>query len=575
VDVTDGPRPAGASAVEAPLTPPDLVRPSQPVLGAALRPPLTGAGRPPRPLAGDALREALASHPAPPPPAPPTDRYSAPAGYPPSPYAAAGPHGEPYASEPTVLPPAPGLPTIPPGPLTPPAAADPAEQELWFHPQVEPAPGYGLTFYNVPDEPPARPAPQPASGTAEPVTPADPSTVAIVLPSAEPLPSQGRPAPRELPLVLPDDEPSGPVRPMSRRARRAAEHVAEPAVPAWPASVPSPGCPPVHVPSPAAASSLRSVADELPEIVDTDDGRVRKPPVLPARAPRARSRRGGGDAHTTSAIPVIRPPVQVRRPEEDGMSAAAETRSLRVTPPDAKALFRTPVGPKGTDSAAGGPSGGGPASSLPPVANVVPPAPATAPPRPVAPKSQGGAGPLLGESEAGRTRKVVVVPGAAPGSQPAAQAPAHGARRDGRAAPDPATAEWLGELRGDDASRGSQVQPGDFRVGAAPVAETVVPALGREVRQNRKADAKARKADAKARKADAKARTAEVGSARWPGPVDGVATGYADRGEDVVRRGDFADLDAPDRSRLLSLLVFWAPALILLLLAGVVIWLVR
>jgi hypothetical protein len=110
-------------------------------------------------------------------------------------------------------------------------------------------------------------------------------------------------------------------------------------------------------------------------------------------------------------------------------------------------------------------------------------------------------------------------------------------------------AEWLGELRGDDAPHGDQARHGDFGVGAAPAAETVVPALGREVRQNRRSAAKARKADAKARKADG--------------------------GEDVVRPGGFDDLDAPDRGRLLSLLVFWAPALILLLLAGIVIWLVR
>jgi hypothetical protein len=36
-----------------------------------------------------------------------------------------------------------------------------------------------------------------------------------------------------------------------------------------------------------------------------------------------------------------------------------------------------------------------------------------------------------------------------------------------------------------------------------------------------------------------------------------------------------ADFDEPDRSRLVSLIVFWAPAIILLLLAGVVIWSVR
>jgi hypothetical protein len=257
----------------------------------------------------------------------------------------------------------------------------------------------------------------------------------------------------------------------------------------------------------------------------------------------------------------------VRRPDDDRTSATAETRSLRVTPPDAKALFRTPVGPKGPESASGDPSRGGPVSSLPPVANVLPPAPATAPPRPVAPKSHGDAGPLLDASDSGRTRKVVIVPRAAEGTQAASQAPAQGARRGDRATPDAAMADWLGELRRDDAPSGSLAQPGDFGVGAAPAAETVVPARGREVRRNRRSAAKARKADEKARKADS-------GPARWPDPVDDAAS-HAGRGEDAVRRAGFDDLDASDRGRLLSLLVFWAPALILLFLAGIVIWLVR
>ncbi|MDQ1286820.1 MAG: hypothetical protein QG622_385 [Actinomycetota bacterium] len=37
----------------------------------------------------------------------------------------------------------------------------------------------------------------------------------------------------------------------------------------------------------------------------------------------------------------------------------------------------------------------------------------------------------------------------------------------------------------------------------------------------------------------------------------------------------YGDFDEPRRGKVLSFIMFWAPALILLLLAGVVIWLVR
>jgi len=456
----------------------------------------------------------------------------------------------------------------------------------------------------------------------------DPATVAIVLPPAEPLAGPARPDPRGLPVALADYEPSGPVAPLSRRARRAAEHAVE-----------------------SPAPSFGPSADELPELVDIDDDWVEVPscvrlvagtesgapaskdaaskdaaskdaaskdaaskapvrqapgvhvpvapvpsrpgllpdfpslpslPSLPTRpdlSGRTRPRRPvDGSGPTTSSIPVIRPPVQVRRPDDDATSATAETRSLRVTPPDAKALFRTPVGPKGADGA-GAPSRGTPTASLPPAANVVPPTPAEAPPRPVAPKQQIDGGLVLAESDSGRTRKVVIVPSiAVQQSAPPAEsdrtvprtAP-QAARRDPRTAPDPAMAEWLGELRGEEAPLAGGNRVDEFVVGDVPAAATVVPVRERDARQARKAEAKARKAEAKARKAEAKmARSSRRSRREEDRVVEAVP-----HGDDVARYPDMDDLDSFERGRLLSVVVFWAPALILLLLAGVVIWLVR
>jgi hypothetical protein len=211
----------------------------------------------------------------------------------------------------------------------------------------------------------------------------------------------------------------------------------------------------------------------------------------------------------------------------------------------------------------------------------------------VAPKQQTDGGPLHSENDSGRTRKVVILPSAAlqaatavaPTDRSAPQTPPLVARRDPRTTPDPAMAQWLGELRGDEAPLAGGNRSGDFVIGEAPVAATVVPVRGRDARQSRKAEEKARKAEEqvrkveeKARKAEEKARKAEqkaAGSSRRSRPEAGRAIEPAPYVDDASRHPDIADLDNYERGRLLSVLVFWAPALILLLLAGVVIWLVR
>jgi hypothetical protein len=323
-------------------------------------------------------------------------------------------------------------------------------------------------------------------------------------------------------------------------------------------------------------------------------------PKLQPAEPATRSQRlpdGETTVTTTASIPVIRPPVQVRRPDEDKAAATAETRSLRVTPPNAKALFSTPVGAKGADGRGveGWPA---PAPSAPEAVNVAPPTQALAPPHPVAPKTTVSGSPAPEDPEPGPTRQVVVIPGtasstagwapsgpkpsaaAAPSAiapppvvvpapmagpppvvappvvappvaaAPAAVTPAFsepdlpprllaapGTPPAWGNHPDPGMSEWLGELRGsDDAGQ----QPAFGFAAQTNLAQTVVPGRGREARQNRKA-------------ADRDKRSEERSAQRFQAaePPDG------------------------DRGRWLSLLVFWAPAMILLLLAGVVIWLVR
>jgi hypothetical protein len=309
---------------------------------------------------------------------------------------------------------------------------------------------------------------------------------------------------------------------------------------------------------------------------------------------------------STASIPVIRPPVQVRRPDADPASATAETRSLRVTPPDAKAMYRTPTGP----------------------ANAVPPAPVPAPPRPVTPKAPGAGD---GGADTARTRRVVVIPATAPSAEtaapgtatwtststpagmtsttsasasppPAAREPGP-VRPSGTAAPsdrtqradaraqlhpsDAGTADWLGELRGDDAASASgesspaQLWGRGFSADQA-AASTIVPTRGRAAKRQRRAAEKARKAEATATiKSMRRAKGSDPSPAPPPPPPPPPQEAVPPplpvppAFEADAQYAELDDLEENDRSRWVSMLVFWAPALILLLLAGLVIWLVR
>jgi hypothetical protein len=603
--LVDGTPAADGASVE----PPDL--PSlHPVLGAALRPPLTGTGQLSS-LVSDALREALAAQPS------PADRYVDGGGqayevYPDgastqgqtSPYVASSSEPQPGSAVPSpyaefaerpgryVGPPVPAPDRLatagfPPGHT--PAVTDRSERELWFRPRGE----------------------QPV----EPLT--DPSTVAIALPPNAPadgalpagslaagsLAADGvtalvRPAPRDLSVTVPEHEPARPAQALSRRARRAAEHAASGAgsgrpdaggsmilAPATMAPAPdlretADGDDWVGFPSYARPASTAAPSPQAGEPLGPgpEVSTLPRPGFLPSPQPPpavsgpldvpgcSHARRHVPDVPggpSTSSIPLVRPPVQVRRPDEDVLSVTTETRSLRVTPPEAKALFRTPVAPKGGDGASGGTTS---TTTTPPATNLVPPSPAPAPSRPVSPKPQtsGEPGP---EPDPGSTRRVVVVPGAASGngtvaastppstptatesaSAPSAAASPTWSKQEGRPALEQATVDWLGELCAEGA------------------ATTVVPAKGRGARKSRKA---------------AKANGSSNGS-----PKDG-RRGKRGSGEDLGQPevppmldpgsnfADLEDLNDGGRGRWLSFLVVWAPALVLLLLAGVVVWLVR
>jgi hypothetical protein len=155
---------------------------------------------------------------------------------------------------------------------------------------------------------------------------------------------------------------------------------------------------------------------------------------------------------------------------------------------------------------------------------------------------------------------------------------------------DSGSADWLGELRGDTPPSSpdgrSPGQPWGPGFGAdQAAAATIVPVLGRAAKRQRKVAEKARTAEAKA---TIKSMRRAAGSdptpppPRPPAPAPAPAPVHAPVAEPVppafeadAHYADLDDLDETDRSRWVSLLVFWAPALILLMLAGVVIWLVR
>lgn len=746
----------------APVEPPPLP-PSHPVLGATLRPPLTGHGQVPQSLlspiaratlrgegAGEQRRPATA-------PVPPPAVSSTPSGAPASvsassdssapassvPFSAFSPAGSgegqrgravaPFAAPGPSASPIPGLGAIPgldslPGTVpspetlsalaklpfaqsgdrTDPASSDPGGQGLWFHPHIAPA--------EQPAEPQTSAGEPPSRGDS----PRDPATMAFPLPIDRPVPvhrtdqarsetgtpgpaeTQNRPrspyrttgpVPTESPyrLVTESHAPSADdsyglgrggsssgdsvdasdtcdgddwfelppyARPASgaswtapptlpARSTFEAPEVTRRPAPSFEAPVtfspPRAAEPPVFGPPPSISPQSSMAPPSF------------APPIPPAPIPPAPEDRGAGGrpraghrsasspelSPHTGAIPVIRPPVHVRRPDDEE-AAAAETLSLRVTPPDAKALFTT-------HTPATAPEGGAPGSAPPPIglvpakANIVPPAPAVAPPRPVVPKTAATSEAPDDESDPGKTRRVVVrgdlgsagwvpaegtkLPVVTPPTAPEeGTAPYPSGRRP---EPDPAMVNWLGELReggGRDGNPAPSAQgsgpstPSASSPGASPsaapappegggelgpetvqAAATIVPSRGRVGRKQRKAaDKEAKRSDGRGdRRAEKHAdeRAADLAATEQSTTPDGAGErsgrkkrfGRSTHGGHVESEAPFVlpasaaadqeryeeDLDGSERGRLLSLIVFWAPALILLMLAGVVIWLVR
>jgi len=148
---------------------------------------------------------------------------------------------------------------------------------------------------------------------------------------------------------------------------------------------------------------------------------------------------------------------------------------------------------------------------------------------------------------------------------------------DGGDVPVGAEIEQSGFWDDDDLDQGLTRRP---QIQTAMPASTVVPALGRAARK--------RKQDQE-QEATAAARRFEqgTGSEQSPPPVEGGRSGKRRSGKKRSGKAEVEQFPAPDaelteigteereRHRLLSVFVFWAPALVLLVLAAVVVWAVR
>jgi hypothetical protein len=305
---------------------------------------------------------------------------------------------------------------------------------------------------------------------------------------------------------------------------------------------------------------------------------------------------------TTSSIPAIKPQVSVRRPDEpfEDTEHTTVVRRVEASPAAAaaQALFTTPASgkqsrPAGTDPAAVGPDApwGMPASanvtpsdalapqvpSAPPVNLAIPPA-AAAMPRPVSPKSSTAEEPD-GAERRFRSTVTVTMPAVPAGMPPLPGGPStsafpadHSRDPDDDLSPDhggtvsapSGSVGW-----GSPGAGGSPATwPGDLAVDPGRPASTVVPRRGRGVAKKARQDRKLFKgasaqvpapAAGPAALSDIPAPVAVPEPGPQPGPV----------------AGPVGALDEGDRSRLLSMIVFWAPAVVLLLLAAVVVWAVR
>jgi len=278
------------------------------------------------------------------------------------------------------------------------------------------------------------------------------------------------------------------------------------------------------------------------------------PEPVPTRFPRLPAEPGPDDptslTRTTMSIPVIRPPVAVRRPDDGDDAPSLQPHPVRPAATAATSIFTTPV------SSAKAPTGPVPTTTA-------------AMPRPVAPKPMSAvaaagidpseraaayrsaitvtltgtrtasvgrttssdwaspgaplAGPLLGEQEPFESRGSAPAPAVEPEPEPG----------DDRAAgprPRPPSSGWANDLAPD----------------PSRPASTIVP-------QRRRGSSKVKKR--KPQEAEQAPRVLLDPEPAW------------------------APTEPPDlpagRSRLLSAVVFWAPALILLVLAGAVVWVVR
>ncbi|HEY6793516.1 MAG TPA: hypothetical protein VI248_02415 [Kineosporiaceae bacterium] len=348
---------------------------------------------------------------------------------------------------------------------------------------------------------------------------------------------------------------------------------------------------------------------------------------------RRAARDRGGETRRTS-MPVIRPPAQLRRPDDDEPSDVT-TRTLRAVPADGTRTTELFTAPAARAKDTPGRSAPRPpeVGDVQPVANLAPPVPPPAVPQPVAPKSPSLEVPLDPSAMAakaasdGSTKRRATVPvsvrvpltgrqqgpsvvtmplrtdagsrasggtaqspatqatsglqsaavlpagatGVPPASSPgeagpgglagprpgvATSAPPVAAARPpavaepaSRVAPAGVVAGLPGQDAGEGAAvplaagaRGSEPLPWDALTDPARPATTIVPSRSKGVRGLPRASRPAKPADADSY------------------PVD-------DQVSD--------DLEETERSPLVSLIVFWAPAIILLLLAALVVWVVR
>ena len=448
-----------------------------------------------------------------------------------------------------------------------PAFARPATDEVWFANAAPGAPdpvlkmpglvppGAAETPFERPPAPGMASAAAASTGLFPGVTGPAP-TAPQPAPQAPPVP-QGPPVPQAAPSFGPPSfgPPSFAPPPLAP----------PPAPTAPPAFAAPPPVAPVQPGRPGGPGQPGGYGQQLP--ADPAAGRVTgETPLHRDRGDRERA-----DVRPTGPVPVIRPPVQLRRPDDDEPTdVSTQPTVVRPAPgmPTAKELFTAPVArPK---DGSGDPEDPG---ARPGAANLAPPQAPPAVPSPVAPKPPSLEASLDPAAMAGRSGPTVPFPTSSPGQRPgtssvvlplsgpargpslppsglmpaaASQAPPFPAGPPavaaGSASPGPDADLWPGPsgpgLLGGDLQRAPWADLSD----PARPSTTIVPARGRGSRASRRRDR----------------------------PVD---TGHQHVAADEPSLE--GDVDGQARSRMLSLMVFWAPAIILLVLAGIVVWVVR